>query len=67
MIQLSEAQILAWITPLLWPFLRALAMLGTLPVFGEMLHDPIATVARIDNVHGDRNLVCACLPIAAYA
>lgn len=22
---------------------------GTLPVFGEMLHDPIATVARIDN------------------
>ncbi len=35
MIQLSEAQILAWITPLLWPFLRALAMLGTLPVFGQ--------------------------------
>ena len=22
---------------------------GTLPVFGEMIHDPIATVARIDN------------------
>lgn len=22
---------------------------GTLPVFGEMLHDPIATVSRIDN------------------
>ncbi|GGM22947.1 nitrate reductase [Pseudomonas asuensis] len=22
---------------------------GTLPIFGEMLHDPIATVARIDN------------------
>ena len=35
MIQLSEAQILAWITPLLWPFLRALAMLATLPVFGQ--------------------------------
>ena len=24
-------------------------------------------VARIDNVYGDRNLVCACLPIEAYA
>jgi flagellar biosynthetic protein FliR len=35
MIQLSEAQILAWITPLLWPFLRALALLGTLPVFSQ--------------------------------
>jgi glycine dehydrogenase len=24
-------------------------------------------VARIDNVYGDRNLVCACLPVEAYA
>jgi glycine dehydrogenase len=24
-------------------------------------------VARIDNVHGDRNLVCTCLPLSAYA
>ena len=24
-------------------------------------------VSRIDNVHGDRNLVCACLPLEAYA
>ena len=24
-------------------------------------------VRRIDNVHGDRNVVCACLPIEAYA
>lgn len=24
-------------------------------------------VARIDNVYGDRNLVCACLPVDAYA
>jgi glycine dehydrogenase len=23
-------------------------------------------VARIDNVYGDRNLVCSCLPIEAY-
>jgi glycine dehydrogenase len=24
-------------------------------------------VARVDNVHGDRNLVCACPPMEAYA
>jgi len=34
-INLSEAQLLAWITPLLWPFLRALALLGSLPVFSQ--------------------------------
>ena len=35
MLTLSEAQILAWITPLLWPFLRALALLSSLPVFSQ--------------------------------
>lgn len=34
MISLSEAQILAWVTPLLWPFLRALALFSSLPVLG---------------------------------
>ena len=34
MISLSEPQILAWITPLLWPFLRALALFTALPVLG---------------------------------
>ena len=24
-------------------------------------------VGRVDNVHGDRNLVCSCLPLEAYA
>jgi glycine dehydrogenase len=24
-------------------------------------------VARVDNAYGDRNLVCACLPMSAYA
>ncbi len=24
-------------------------------------------VARIDNVYGDRNLICSCLPMEAYA
>jgi flagellar biosynthesis protein FliR len=31
----SEAQILGWIVPLLWPFLRALALLSALPVFSQ--------------------------------
>ena len=34
MITLSEADILAWVTPLLWPFLRALALFTALPVLG---------------------------------
>jgi flagellar biosynthetic protein FliR len=34
-ITLSEPQLLAWLTPLLWPFLRALALLGSLPVFSQ--------------------------------
>ena len=35
MISLTEGQILAWLTPLLWPFFRALALLASLPVFGQ--------------------------------
>ena len=35
MISISEAQILAWLSPLLWPFLRTLALLGSLPVFSQ--------------------------------
>lgn len=35
MVTFSEAQLLAWITPLLWPFLRALALLSSLPVLGQ--------------------------------
>ena len=35
MLTFSEAQILAWISPLLWPFLRVLALFGALPVFGQ--------------------------------
>ena len=34
MISFSEAEVLAWITPLLWPFLRALALFTSLPVIG---------------------------------
>jgi flagellar biosynthesis protein FliR len=34
MVQFTEAQLLAWITPLLWPFLRTLAMFSSMPVMG---------------------------------
>lgn len=34
MIQVTEAQLLAWITPVLWPFLRTLAMFSSMPVLG---------------------------------
>jgi len=35
MITFSEAELLAWLTPLLWPFLRALALFTSLPVLGQ--------------------------------
>ncbi len=34
MLTFSEADLLAWITPLIWPFLRALALFTALPVLG---------------------------------
>jgi len=34
MIAFTEADVLAWITPLFWPFLRALALFTSLPVLG---------------------------------
>jgi flagellar biosynthetic protein FliR len=33
-ISFTEAELLGWITPLLWPFLRALALLGAMPLLG---------------------------------
>ena len=35
MITFNEAQILAWASPLIWPFLRALALFTALPVLGS--------------------------------
>ncbi|MEY8877864.1 MAG: flagellar biosynthetic protein FliR [Leptothrix sp. (in: b-proteobacteria)] len=32
MIGLSDAQLMQWLTPLMWPFLRTLALLGSAPV-----------------------------------
>lgn len=37
MITLTEAQLLAWITPVLWPFLRVLALFQAMPVMGQRL------------------------------
>jgi flagellar biosynthesis protein FliR len=34
MIELTEAQVLGWVVPLLWPFLRTLAVFTALPVLG---------------------------------
>ena len=35
MLTFTEAQVLAWVTPILWPFLRVLALFGALPVFAQ--------------------------------
>jgi flagellar biosynthetic protein FliR len=36
-ISFNEAQVNAWIAPLLWPFLRALALFSAMPVFGTRM------------------------------
>ena len=35
MFTFTETQVIGWLTPLLWPFLRTLALIGSLPVFGQ--------------------------------
>ena len=35
MISLTEAQIMAWLTPVLWPFIRVLALFSSMPVLGQ--------------------------------
>ena len=35
MLTFTEAQVLAWITPLLWPFLRVPALFGAMPVIAQ--------------------------------
>ena len=37
MLTFSEAQVIAWITPYLWPFLRALALFSAMPVLGTRM------------------------------
>ncbi|MDE1950304.1 MAG: flagellar biosynthetic protein FliR [Burkholderiales bacterium] len=35
MFTFSESQLLGWVTPLIWPFLRVLALFSAMPVFGS--------------------------------
>jgi flagellar biosynthetic protein FliR len=35
MLTFTEAQLLAWVSPIVWPFVRVLALLGTMPVFAQ--------------------------------
>ena len=35
MISLSESQIMAWLVPVLWPFIRVLALFSSMPVLGQ--------------------------------
>ncbi|MBN8506373.1 MAG: flagellar biosynthetic protein FliR [Burkholderiales bacterium] len=35
MIGITEAQLLGWLNPLLWPFLRCLALLSAMPLFSQ--------------------------------
>ncbi len=35
MLTFTEAQLLEWVSPLLWPFLRVLALFGTMPVIAQ--------------------------------
>ncbi len=35
MLTFTEAQVLAWVSPVLWPFLRVLALFGAMPVIGQ--------------------------------
>jgi flagellar biosynthetic protein FliR len=35
MLTFTEADVLGWVTPILWPFLRVLALFGSLPVIGQ--------------------------------
>lgn len=41
MLTFSEAQLMAWITPLLWPFIRVLALLSAVPVLGTRAGVPM--------------------------
>ena len=35
MLTFTEADVLGWVTPILWPFLRVLALFSALPVIGQ--------------------------------
>lgn len=45
MISISEAQLVAWISPIFWPFLRVLAVFTTAPVFSSRAFPTRAKIA----------------------
>ncbi len=45
MITFSEAQLLAWLSPMLWPFLRVLALFTSTPVFSSRVFPVRARIA----------------------
>ena len=45
MISISEAQLVAWISPILWPFLRVLAVFTAAPVFSSRVFPLRARIA----------------------
>lgn len=45
MISISEAQLIAWISPIFWPFLRVLAVFTTAPVFSSRAFPTRAKIA----------------------
>ena len=47
------------------PYSRELAAVLQGRTLGSVKYWP--SVGRIDNVHGDRNLFCSCVPLSAYA
>ena len=40
---------------------------GCLPVAGQAASKYWPPVARVDNVYGDRNLICTCPPLSSYS
>lgn len=45
MVSISEAQLMAWISPIFWPFLRVLAVFTTAPVFSSRAFPTRAKIA----------------------
>jgi flagellar biosynthetic protein FliR len=35
MLTFTEAQVLGWVTPILWPFIRVLSLFGAMPIFAQ--------------------------------
>jgi len=66
MLTFSEAQILEWISPLLWPFLRVLALFGTMPVMGQRLVPMRARVALAFLVAFCAQATLPAMPVIAH-